>query len=224
MSSFSHQVYTRPWANCADNVALFSIDYRLSPAARFPKAVDDVWQAYAWIMLNARSYLGIDYKKVILVGDSAGGNLIIALTTMAIARKFRVPDAIMPCYPSTTATTSVFWPSQLNALDDPILSATFLNLAAAAYCPLEPELRFLGTINKYMSPALVAPVDILSNFPDTRLIVAGVDPLKDDDLVFFSRLLDAKPAKKPRIYEMEMMPHGFLNYNMPYGKGMKEAI
>lgn len=36
MSSFSHQNYTRVWANQIPNSVVFSIDYRLAPASRFP--------------------------------------------------------------------------------------------------------------------------------------------------------------------------------------------
>jgi len=48
---------------------------------------------------NAESKLGITPKKIILVGDSAGGNLITALTIMAIQRGYRVPDGLILAYP-----------------------------------------------------------------------------------------------------------------------------
>ena len=35
-SSFSHQNYTRIWANSLPNAAVFSVDYRLAPKNRFP--------------------------------------------------------------------------------------------------------------------------------------------------------------------------------------------
>ena len=36
MNSFSHQIYTRIWANDIANSAIFMIDYRLAPASRYP--------------------------------------------------------------------------------------------------------------------------------------------------------------------------------------------
>ena len=83
---------------------------------------------YTWIVLNVKKVFGIDYKKIILTGDSAGGNLAISLCLMAIARKFRVPDYMMPMYPSAIASCETFWPSLLNSFDDVILSYTLLNL------------------------------------------------------------------------------------------------
>jgi acetyl esterase len=55
--------------------AAFSIDYRLSPRARFPAAVDDLRAAIGWIGAHARE-LHVDRRRIGLIGDSAGGTLV----------------------------------------------------------------------------------------------------------------------------------------------------
>ena len=84
MSSGSHQTYTRIWANELEGVPIFSVDYRLAPGHAFPAAINDVWQVYYWICEHAETFLGIKPEKIILVGDSAGGNLVAALTLLSI--------------------------------------------------------------------------------------------------------------------------------------------
>ena len=44
-------------------------------------------------------------------------------------------------------------------------------------------------------------------------MLAGVDPLKDDGLFFFDRLL--KNGVNAKTLEMRLMPHGFLSYYIP---------
>jgi hormone-sensitive lipase len=127
MSSASHQTYTRVWAN-EIGIPVFSVDYRLAPADAFPAAINDVWQVYYWIVLHAETFLGIKPEKIFVVGDSAGGNLVSALTVMAIKRGFRVPDAMIMCYPALNLSKTVFTPSHLLAIDDPILPYAFLNM------------------------------------------------------------------------------------------------
>lgn len=58
------------------NLPIFSIDYRLAPDYPFPYGLTDCWQAYLWIVYYARDLLQLKFDKVILCGDSAGGNLI----------------------------------------------------------------------------------------------------------------------------------------------------
>ena len=79
MSPDSHSYYCRVWANQL-NIPVFSIDYRLAPAHPFPAANDDVWQVYHWIAKYAKRHLGLNVTKIILAGDSAGGNLALGLT------------------------------------------------------------------------------------------------------------------------------------------------
>ena len=79
MSSTSHQIYTRQVANMLF-APVFSIDYKLAPDYTFPAALNDVFQAYLHILQICEKVYNFSPRKIILMGDSAGGNLIAALT------------------------------------------------------------------------------------------------------------------------------------------------
>jgi acetyl esterase len=58
----------------AAGCAVVSLDYRLAPEHRFPAATDDCLAAARWARHNAAS-LGSTARRIVLAGDSAGGNL-----------------------------------------------------------------------------------------------------------------------------------------------------
>ena len=125
-------------------------------------------------MTHSKQYLGIDPKKIILTGDSAGGNIVAVITIIAIQRGFRVPDGIMLSYPSLNMSNHVFNPSLLLTMDDPILPYPFLSLFTDAYVGTRRDFE-----NPYLSP-LYASDEVLKRFPKTRIMVANNDPLRDD--------------------------------------------
>ena len=58
MSSASMRIYLSRW--CKDlNMVCFAVDYRLAPQNPYPAAIDDIWQAYLWILNYSESILGI---------------------------------------------------------------------------------------------------------------------------------------------------------------------
>ena len=57
---------------------VFNASYRLAPKHRFPAALEDVCEAYAWVVENAPRYGG-DPSRIILAGESAGANLVTSL-------------------------------------------------------------------------------------------------------------------------------------------------
>ncbi len=61
-----------------DCVAL-NVDYRLCPEAHYPQPFDDCWIATKWAWQHADE-LGADKNKLVVAGDSAGGNLASAIT------------------------------------------------------------------------------------------------------------------------------------------------
>ena len=74
-SSKAHLSYLRDWAKIL-NVPILSIDYNLAPYAPYPRALEEVFYAYAWALKNAK-LLGSTGEAVVLAGDSAGANLIV---------------------------------------------------------------------------------------------------------------------------------------------------
>ena len=63
-------------------LAIISVDYRLAPEFPFPAALEDAWAATQWIAANGRS-LGVDGRRLVLMGESAGGNLAAVVSLMA---------------------------------------------------------------------------------------------------------------------------------------------
>lgn len=65
-----------------------NIDYRLVPESPFPAAVEDTFAAWEWVLDHIAEYGG-DPSRVVVAGESAGANLVTALT---IATCFERPE------------------------------------------------------------------------------------------------------------------------------------
>ncbi|MBK9030287.1 MAG: alpha/beta hydrolase [Myxococcales bacterium] len=63
-----------------------NISYRLAPTHRYPAAIEDTCRAWLW-MLAELPRLGGDPTRIAVAGESAGGNLVTALTLAACQRR-----------------------------------------------------------------------------------------------------------------------------------------
>lgn len=89
------------------------VDYRLAPDHPFPAALDDCVTTYRWLLKQ-----GVPAQKLVVAGDSAGGNLTI--TTMMKLRSDGdpLPAAAACLSPVATFADSVSRPDGFN---DPVL-------------------------------------------------------------------------------------------------------
>ncbi|XP_005093044.1 hormone-sensitive lipase [Aplysia californica] len=129
-SSKSHEVYLRHWA-VSLGTPILSIDYSLAPELPFPRALEDCFYAYAWAVRECLQ-LGSTGEKIILVGDSAGGNLAISTAMRAASFGIRRPDGIVAAYPCTLIKYTPS-PARLISLLDPILPLGLVSRCLAAY-------------------------------------------------------------------------------------------
>ena len=63
-----------------------NISYRLAPKHPYPAAIEDTCAAYLWMVQNLER-LGGDPTRVAVAGESAGGNLVTALTLAAYQQR-----------------------------------------------------------------------------------------------------------------------------------------
>ena len=74
----------------------FALDYRLSPEHRFPEQLDDALNAYGWL-LDTR----VAPDRLILAGDSAGANLVLALLQAVRDARLPLPALTIAISPPT---------------------------------------------------------------------------------------------------------------------------
>jgi acetyl esterase len=80
LSKETHRIMALAFARRGYTV--FLANYRIGPRHRYPAPLEDVARALSWMQDNAERY-GADPNRVVLAGESAGGNLVTALAYMA---------------------------------------------------------------------------------------------------------------------------------------------
>ena len=158
-----------------------SVDYSLAPENPYPAGVNDVYAVLQWVYENGESING-DSSRISLVGDSAGGNLSAVVSQMAIDKAGPHIISQVLIYP----TTNIY---ELNTeswkdfgIDYNITrenSEEFLSL----YAP-----RIEDRKNENASPLLAKD---FKGLPDTLIITAEFDPLRDEGENYGIKLKEA---------------------------------
>lgn len=139
LSSRSMQSYTRRWA-IKLNVPVFSVDYRMPPAHKFPTAPNDCFRVYKFLLQSIHKYFHISPKKIIIAGDSAGGNLSFSTTALILKSGLPPPYSIFTAYPANDLQRQ-FSPSKVYSFTDPLLSPSMLLLCLREYLGGEDGLQ-----------------------------------------------------------------------------------
>lgn len=136
MSSQSHQVYLKKYCNKL-KALVFSVDYPLAPQSKFPDLIECCIKAYLYILSIIRKVLKLQNYQMVLTGDSAGGNICLAILNWLILNQMPVPKGVLLCYPVCNLDDKVFTPSQIHALKDYVFSVLKLKLCYECY--LDPR-------------------------------------------------------------------------------------
>ncbi len=107
------------------------VDYRLAPEHPFPTALDEAFKAYHWLLEQ-----GHKADNIVIAGDSAGGNLVLALLQRLRDERQPLPSCAVLLSPFLDFTLS--GASALgNARHDPIFTLAFAIGIRGFYAPAE---------------------------------------------------------------------------------------
>jgi acetyl esterase len=204
----SHDPLTRAIAARTPAVVV-SVDYRLAPEHPFPAAVDDAWTVTRWVAAHADD-LGTDADRLVVAGDSAGGNLaaVVALR----ARDTGLPLALQVLiYPVTDADLDSSGYVRLGE---------GLNLTRAKmewYWA-----RYLGGADGTHPDASPLRAEDLAGVAPALVQTAEYDALADEAAAYAERLREAGVPVTLTEYEGQI--HGFVRLRTYCGAQADDAV
>jgi acetyl esterase len=175
-----------------------SVDYRLAPEAKFPAATDDCLAATRWAVDNAAA-LGADPGRVVIAGDSAGGNLA-AVTALRI-RDEGGPHLLgqLLIYPVTDHIEADTPSMQENA------EGYGLTRAGMAWFWNHYLANKADGLHPHASPFRA---NDLAGLPPALVVTAEYDPLRDEGEYYADRLRQA--GVPTQMKRWDGMNHGFF--------------
>jgi acetyl esterase len=172
-----------------------SVDYRLAPEHRFPAAVDDAWDAFAWCSDHAAE-LGASRERIVVCGDSAGGNLaaVVAQQCLDDPRRPLALQALI--YPCTDMTGD--WPSFVRNGSGYMLTSAAVRMFYAQYAPSEAD-----RADPRASPMHRADVRGLA---PALVLSAEFDPLVDENAAYAAKLARAGVPVEHEVFAGMLHP------------------
>lgn len=193
----SHDALCRALSDALPAV-LVAVDYRLAPEYKFPAGIDDAFAATQWVAENAKA-LGSSADRVLVGGDSAGGNL--AAVVCQLARDTGGP---------AIAHQLLIYP----VCDNDLQRTSYQEVGKGYF--LETELIAWFWQQYLTSPAegelaKASPLrGNLAGLPSATVITAGFDPLHDEGDAY-ARLLKRAGVAVQHINAPGAI-HGFMSF------------
>ncbi|MDR0315071.1 MAG: alpha/beta hydrolase, partial [Oscillospiraceae bacterium] len=174
-----------------EKAQIANLNYRVYPKT-YPSALDDAFASWLWLLKN-------DYnpKNIIIVGDSAGGNLTLALTAKLRDEGYALPKAIIcisACSDYTLAGDSFTY----NLYKDPmfgLLKGQPPEDVVKKFSPVYPGKA--DTKDPYLSPLFGS----LEGFPDMLLLVGTHEMLESDSINIHQKAISQGVNSKLIRYE-----------------------
>ena len=179
------------------NAKVISLDYRRCPEVNFPTPIEDSLALWDYLQENS-DILGIDNKKVILAGDSAGGMISATMSLLIRDRGGIQPAGLVLVYP---------WVSTKKENQPSLLSC-------AETFPLTKETIDFFELNvfpngKNIEHPWANPLEQnLTNLPPSIIATAGFDPIRDQGKLFAQAL--KKSGNRVIYHFFPNICHSFL--------------
>jgi len=201
----THDVVCRKLADEGE-LLIVSVDYRRAPEHKFPAAVDDAIAATKWVAENA-GQLGVDPSRLLVGGDSAGGNLAAVVAISARDGNGPAISGQVLIYPATDFTMT--HPSHSEPETSILLTHSVIRWFSNHYLSGAADVH-----DWRASPARAAT---LIGLPPAYVLTAGADPLRDEGDEYAERLKAAGVAVTYRHFPGQF--HGFFTM----GKLLQQA-
>jgi acetyl esterase len=199
----THDRLAREYA-AAGEVAVVSVDYALSPEAKFPQAVEEGAAVTRYVAAHGAEW-GLDPSTLMVGGDSAGGNL--ALATALLLRDTGGPAlrGILAIYP--VCDSGLDTPSYQEFATGHGLTHERMSFYWNVYLPHEADRHH----------PLAAPLRAdLAGLPPTLVQLAELDVLRSEGEALAAKLKAANVK-----VDLEIFPgvvHGFMRAMATVGK------
>ncbi len=180
-NSHTHDRLIRELATGARAAVVFP-EYSLSPEAKYPTAIEEIYAVLTWIAEHGSEY-GFDTSKLTVAGDSVGGNMTAAITLMAKERGGPAIAKQLLFYPVTDASFDT--ESYHLFAEGYFLQRTGMKWFWDQYTTSEEERA------QVTASPLRASLEQLSGLPEALIITGEADVLRDEGEAYANKLREA---------------------------------
>jgi len=197
----THERFVRDLVTESGVTAVF-VEYDRSPEARFPTAIHQAYAATKWVATHGVE-IGVDGRRLAVVGNSVGGNMTAVVSLMAKDRG--APNILFQVlfWPVTDARLDT--PSYEQFADGHFLTRNMMRWFWDSYAPDERERQ-----DAYAAP-LRASLERLKGVAPALIQTAEMDVLRDEGEAFARQLDRAGVEVTATRYNGLIHDYGLLN-------------